>query len=396
MSVFRYVSMNEQGNIVKGQWECNNVKELMEYLNERKEYLISVDNEKINIKKLIFRQGIKLNDLSLFCKYFGTLLESGVPLLEVIKISSLQFRKGKLYDNNIYLAQGLRRGEALHEAMNNCPNNFPEFLTNMVKVGEETGNLGEVFNNLYIYYYKKGRFRKKIIEVAIYPTFVLFFSISLALVLLSTVVPSMIDLILSMGGELPLATKITLAISSFLTNYFVYIIVFIFATTLILAYLIKGGKINFSSIRKKLPIIKDIYYRSCAYDFIYAFFLLYHSGLNIVVALEEAAAVISDIQIKNQVINGANQIREGSNIVEALMNIEIIDYSTLTMIGLGEETGKLSEMLKRLLQINEEELSSRLEKLIQLLQPVSILIVGLVVASIVISVILPMFSLYRV
>lgn len=388
--------MNQQGDISKGQLECNDVKELMEYLHERKEYLLFVDKEKAHIKKPTFKQGIKLNELALFCKYFGTMLESGVPLLEVMRISSMQFKKGKLHENNIYLAQALRRGESLHEAMSNCPNKFPAFMINMVKVGEESGSLGEVFNNLYTYYYKKSKLRKKIIEVTIYPTFVLVFSISLALVLLATVVPSMIDMVISMGGEISLATKITLAVSSFLTNNFAYIAVFICGAIYILNYFIKVGKVDTGVIKRKLPFVRTIYYRSCAYDFLYALYLLYHSGVNIVASLEEAATVISDKFIGKQVINSANHIRDGSNLVEALMSLEIIDYSTLTMIGLGDETGKLSEMLKRLLIINEEELSSRLEKLLQLLQPMSILIVGLVVASIVISIVLPMFSLYSV
>ncbi|NLM35401.1 MAG: type II secretion system F family protein [Clostridiales bacterium] len=396
MKVFRYISVNCEGDIVKGQWEGNNVKELMEYLSNKKEYLIFADKEKFHIKKLQFKQGIKLNELAFFCKFFGTMLESGVSLLEALRINSLRFKKGKLYENNIYIAQALRRGDSLHEAMNNCPHRFPEFLINMVKIGEESGNLGEVFNNLYTYYYKKSRLRKKIIEVSIYPTFVMVFSIFLALVLLTTVVPSMLEMIISIGGDIPLLTRITLFASTLLVNYFPYIIAITLAPLLLLVYFFRTGKVNFSFIRRKLPIIKDIYCKSCCYDFLYALFLLYHSGINIVAAIEEAGAVISDSYIRNQVLKSANLIREGSNIVEALMNLDIIDYSTLALIGLGEETGKLSEILKRLLLMNEDELSSRLEKLLQLLQPISILIVGLLVGSIVISIILPMFSIYRV
>lgn len=395
MRLFRYVSINEQGNIVKGQWECNNVKELMEYLNKRKEYLIFTDKEKFNTRKPIFKQGVKANELALFCKYFGTMLESGVPLIEILRINSLYFKKGKLYENNLHIAQALRRGEALHEALSSCPNKFPEFMINMIKVGEESGTLEVVFNNLYTYYYKKSRLRKKVIEVAIYPTFVLILSLLLALILLTTVVPSMIDMVLSIGGQLPLLTQLTIALSSFLTNNFAHIMILNFALIVILVHYVKVGKINFA-FKRKIPIIKDIYYKSTAYDFLYALFLLYSSGVNILFSLEEATRVIADSYIRNQASTSINQIREGSNLVEALISLEIIDYSTLTLIGLGEETGKLSEMLKRLLLIKEEELSSQLEKLLQLLQPVSILIVGLVVGTIVISIMLPMFSLYSI
>jgi type IV pilus assembly protein PilC len=386
--------MNNEGEIVKGQWECNNIKELIEYLHEKKESLLFIDKDKLNFKKITFKQGIKNNELALFCKYFGIMLESGVPLLEITNINSLQFKKGKLYENNMYIAQALRRGEALHEAITNCPYKFPEFFINMVKVGEDSGNLGEVYNNLSTYYYKKSKLSKKLIEVAIYPTFVFVFSIFLAMILLTTVVPSMLDMILSMGGDLPLATKITLAVSFFLTNNFGYIVAFILATMVILKVLTKAGKVNFDFIRRKLPLVKEIFYKSSSYDFLYALYLLYHSGVNIVTSLEGAAQIISDSYIREQVLNSANYIREGSNLAEALMNVEIIDYSSLTMICLGEETGKLSEILSRLLMIIEDELRSKLEKLLQLLQPISILIVGIIVGSIVISILLPMFSLY--
>ena len=193
-------------------------------------FIIRISNFKIT-----FKQGIKNNELALFCKYFGIMLESGVPLLEITNSNSLQFKKGKLYEKNMYIAQALRRGEALHEAITNCPYKFPEFFINMVKVGEDSGNLGEVYNNLSTYYYKKSKLSKKLIEVAIYPTFVFVFSIFLAMILLTTVVPSMLDMILSMGGDLPL-TKITLAVS-FLTNNFGYIVAFILATMVILKVL---------------------------------------------------------------------------------------------------------------------------------------------------------------
>ncbi|HCW04497.1 MAG TPA: hypothetical protein DGK91_08200, partial [Clostridium sp.] len=98
--------------------------------------------------------------------------------------------------------------------------------------------------------------------------------------------PSMLDMILSMGGDLPLATKITLAVSFFLTNNFGYIVAFILATMVILKVLTKAGKVNFDFIRRKLPLVKEIFYKSSSYDFLYALYLLYHSGVNIVTSLE--------------------------------------------------------------------------------------------------------------
>jgi type IV pilus assembly protein PilC len=144
-----------------------------------------------------------------------------------------------------------------------------------------------------------------------------------------------------------------------------------------------------------MPLVSRLYFKNCGYEYLYAVYLMYSGGSSIVESLEGAAAVLKDRYLKEQITKCAAEIMKGSSIMEALIGMEVIDYTSLSIIRLGEESGKLTEMLKRLLIIIEDDLNSLMEKLLELIQPASIILVGALVGTIVLSIALPMFSMYN-
>ncbi|WP_163194771.1 type II secretion system F family protein [Clostridium thermarum] len=395
MKTYRYKAIGYDGNISKGEYQCSDSKELIAYLYSKKQHLLEVQTS-LNIKGLRLQQKIKLKNLSFFCKQIGTMLEIGIPILEAIKMCCFQLKSGQIYDNCAYILGALRRGASLYEAMKNAPNGFPEFMLHMVNIGEESGNLTEIFNNLSIYYYKENKLKGKVAAAAAYPVCVLTFTIMVAMVLLITIVPSMVSMITSMGGEIPLITSIVMALSHFLKVNLPYVLLVTGLLAVLLIYLIKNKRIKISSIVKKIPVYNKVYFKRSNYEFLYGVYLLHSGGSTIVKALEGAAAVLKDDNLRLQISKSVSQIREGESILEALLSVEVIDYTSLSVIKLGEETGKLCEMLGRLLEILEDELNSQIEKALELIHPLAIILVGFIVGIIVISIALPMFSMYNI
>ena len=395
MKTFRYKAVNDDGVICKGKYQCSNSKELVSYLYSRNQHLIEIQHS-IKVIDLGMKMKIRLKELSFFCRQIGAMLESGIPIMEVMKITSFQVKKGRIYDNCIHIMTSLRRGASLFEAMKTGPNIFPEFMLHMVKIGEDSGKLPHMFDSLSKYYYKESKIRNKVTGAAAYPVFVLAFTLIAAIVLLTTIVPSMMGMVVSMGGEIPLITEIVMSLSIFLNGNILFITIFISISALISYWCVRKGAVSLDLIKRKLPLVRSIYLKRSNYNFLYAVYLMICGGSTIVDALEGAAKVLKDHYFKEQVEKAAFQIRQGGNVIEALISIEVIDFTSLSIIKLGEETGKLKEMLARLISILEDELNTMLEKVLELIQPVAIIMVGLVVGTIVIAIALPMFSMYNI
>jgi type IV pilus assembly protein PilC len=395
MKTYRYKAISYSGEVSKGTYKCDNTRELIAYLYSKKQHLLEIQSG-INISSFKFPKKIKLKNLSFFCRQIGTMLEIGIPILEAIKISCFQSKKGDIYDNCIHILAALRRGSSLYEAMKTAPNHIPEFMLHMINIGEESGRLADIFNNLSMYYYKENKLKSKVAAAAAYPICVLTFTIIVAMILLITIVPSMVSMITSMGGEIPLITSIIMNFSVFLKVNLFYILFISALLAVSLGYSIKNKMIKISTIKKKIPIFNKVYFKRSNYEFLYGVYLLHNGGSTIVNALEGAAVVLKDTNLRLQINKSVCQIREGESILDALISVEVIDYTSLSVIKLGEETGKLCEMLGRLIGILEDELNSQIEKVLELIQPLAIMVVGSIVGTIVISIALPMFSMYDI
>lgn len=394
MKRYQYISINSQGIVQKGLFECNDTKELNTQLRAKGEYLIKASIAR-KMWSISIKRKAKTKELSLFCKQVGAMLESGISLLDTMQILNLQFQKGMVHEASRQIITSVRKGTMLHEAMRECPVIFPEFMINMIRIGEETGKLDDMFNKLSKHYDKEKAMKNKITGAAAYPVFVLVFTIIATITLMTTMVPSMMSMIVGYGGELPLITRIIMGISIFLKTNLIPITCIIAVIFLILVYLRKNKKISLSFIFRKVPFLNKLYFKIQAYEFLSALYMLKGGGCSVVDSIEGASKVVKDNYLNNQINKSVKYIRDGGDIINALINIEIIDYTSLSIIKLGEETGKLHEMLFKLLAIMEEDLISTLNKLSELIQPAAMLFVGAIVGTVVLSIALPMFSMYN-
>lgn len=393
MKKFRYISINKAGETKRGQIQCSEIKELVSYLRDKEEYLVKVTvSNNICVSEL--KKKVTNREVSLFCRELGTMLQAGMPLLDAVKIISVQISKGRMHHCAQFIGAALRKGLALHEALINCPMIFPEFMVNMVKVGEEGGRLDKVFIMLSQHYYKESTLKKKVIGAIAYPLFIFIFTIIAALTLMTTVVPSLMDMIISNGGELPETTKVMISISSFLKANIFYLTAAVIILMCILIYGKRSKKLDVNFIFRKLPIISKVYFQLIAYEFLSAVHMLQSGGYSIVNSMEEASKVIKDRCLNLKLKEAAQCIKNGGDMINTFISLEILDYMSISIIKLGEETGRLDEMLVKLLAIMEEDLSATLNKTSEFIQPAAMLFVGAVVGIIVLSIAMPMFSMY--
>lgn len=394
MRKFKYISLNYKGKIKKSISNFESQTELLKFVSQKGEYLIEA-NEIKSIYSFQFKRKMKESELSIICRHISSALESGIGILPALELVSKQMKKTAMLKKFNQVIEYLQQGLMLHEALNTLPEFFPKFMIDMVNIGENTGSLDLVFSKLSNHYYEENRFRQKLIGAATYPAFIFITCLITVSILMVAVVPSMAYMITNLGGQLPLATKIILAISTFFKENIFEIIFFIFALIIVTYYFTTKNKIDWLLIMRPIPFLGRLYVQKELYKIIEAVAILYGSGCSILRTLEITYEIIDSNHVKQQMIKAIKVMKEGGSVYEAFSSIDIMDELTISFINLGEDTGKLDFMLTKLLKILKEDIDIYLEKIMRLIEPMAILIIGVLVGGIIISIVMPMFSLYN-
>ncbi|OPJ63221.1 type II secretion system protein F [Clostridium oryzae] len=396
MNNYRYKALNKSGSIEAGNYECENMKKLMLHLQKKELILVKAItvSKKLDFGKIAFHKKMTYKQLSLFCKQVASILDSGMPLVEAFTILSMDY-KGILKQNMVKIINGLSRGETLYSSMASCTNMFPDFMLQMIRIGEYSGKLDKIFLELSIHFHKQYKLKQKLINAATYPMIVFIMSQIAVLFLMTTIVPSMMELIRSSGGKIPLLTKIMFSISDFIKNNIFLII----AVALIISFycfkIISKNKLDIYVVLKHIRFLAKINKKVNSYKILRAVNLIYSSGGNIVNALESSSGIVNSKYLKKQIFNSVFSIKKGMAISNSLKQIEVIDSVTIALIKLGEGAGKLEDMLSKAINILEDDVDGYINRFSELIQPISILFLAIVVATIMFAVMIPMFTLYN-
>lgn len=393
MKKYKYVSLTQAGKIKKGICNFNDEEELRKHVYGKGEYLVQVKE----IKKVYLAQykgRINSMELSVLCRQISSALESGIGILPALGMVSKQINKGNILRKFNEVIGYLEQGLMLHEALYILSDFFPKFMIDMVKIGESTGRLDTVFDKLSKHYYDESCLKQKLIGAAIYPLFIFITCIITVAILMMTVIPSMVDMINSLGGKIPIVTEMILNFSIFLKHNIIILIFMISLVIITSYYFIKNNKIDFFMIVKRLPLIGKVCVRKEIYKIIECITILYGSGCSILKSLEIAYEITNSNHVKREIFEAIKVMKEGGSVYDTFSSIDIMDELTISFVSLGEDTGKLDYMLTKLLKIVEEDINIRLQKITQMIEPVAIIIIGVLVGGIIISIVIPMFSIY--
>ncbi len=333
--------------------------------------------------------------VGLFSRQLATLLNAGMQL--PMAISNIIEQIDNKHFRNIVadLKEKLEEGSTFSNALKRHRTIFSDMYVSMVLVGENLGSLDHVMERLAETEEKSAMMKNKIQAALYYPLFMLVFAIIVVVFLMINVIPSISEMFIEQNKKLPLSTEIVIAVSNFL-SYTWYLIPFL---VLGVIYLIrrtarsKEGKRKLDEFKLKIPLIKGIYRKNLVYRFTQNLGILMNNKVDIIKSFEIVGKIMDNSIIEDKIIEAGKQIKEGSSISNALKQSEFLPKMVLGMISAGEASDQLDAMMLNIGRVYETEIELTITSLTNLLEPVIIIIMGLLIGTIVMAVMLPMMEM---
>ena len=341
------------------------------------------------------RGGVSMKELAVFTRQFSVMIDAGLPLVQCIEILGAQTENKVFQKVLLQIRQDVESGATLADSMRKHPKVFDDLFCNMIAAGEAGGILDTILQRLATYIEKIVKLRRAIRSAMIYPIAVISIAALVVSVILWKVIPTFAALFAGLGAELPLPTRIVIAMSNFLGRYFLLIIFLIAATFYALNRYHKTykGRRVIDGALLKMPLLGLVLKKIAVARFCRTLATLISSGVPILEALEITAKTSGNAVVEDAIMVTRKSIEEGKTISEPLKDTEVFPPMVVHMIAVGEQTGALDAMLSKIADFYEEEVDAAVENMLTLLEPIMILFLGIVIGGIVISMYLPMFSL---
>ncbi|MES2203078.1 MAG: type II secretion system F family protein [Patescibacteria group bacterium] len=340
--------------------------------------------------------GISSRDLVLLSRQIATLFEAQVSALRVFRLLAEQAGKPFLREVLTQVADDLQGGTSISEALRKHPKVFSDFYVNMVKSGEESGKLDQVFLYMADHIERSYELTSKARNALIYPAFIMVTFLAVMILMLTLVIPKIGQILQDSGGTLPVYTQIILGFSSFLVDYGVFLLAaLIIGGYFLFRYAQTGpGRAAMSRTRLSIPYIGGLYQKLFLSRVADNMHVMLTSGISAVRALEITAAVVEDHTYEEILHEAIEAVKSGTSLSSALSRYSPGDIPAIfvQMIQIGEETGELGNLLERLAKFYNREVNSAVDTLVSLIEPVLIVVLAVGVGFLLASVLLPIYN----
>ncbi len=395
MPVYVWKGRNKYGQIVAGERVATSIEEATKLLTKEQILVIKIEKKSaLKIPRLIPKR-VSSQELAIFTRQFSVMFSAGLPLVQALEILGSQ-QQNKLFKETILAVKSdVEAGSSLANAFRKHPNIFDNLYCNMIASGEASGNLDQILQRLALYIEKVTRIKGQVKSAMAYPSVVLSIAVIIVIIIMWKVVPTFANLFMEMGIALPLPTQIVIAVSRFFASYF-YLIIggFIGLGALLRAYYqtYKGRRV-IDRILLKVYVLGDLIRKTAVARFSRTFATLLTSGVPMLDSLEITAKTAGNAIVEDSIIYARRLVSEGKSLVESLSASKVFPPMVLQMIGAGEQTGALDQMLNKIAEFYEEEVDRAVHTLVSLLEPIMIAFLGVIVGGIVMSIYLPIFTL---
>ncbi len=348
-----------------------------------------------SIRKFPLSKKITSKDIYIFLRQLANLNVAGLPIVKSLSNISSQSHNPRLRLIVLDLKEKLQKGKTFSEALSFYPDVFTTFEINMIKSAETTGTLSECVAKIADLKERDIAFTNRIRSALAYPVLLLSVGVITLLVLTTFVLPKFITLFEDLGQQLPLLTQLLINTSKFLKNYWLLMgTIAGFAVFFVQKQLrTKKGRFLFDGFKLKIPLVKNIVLKIQIARFARTLGSLIENGVPIINSLKITSEIATNLVFAQEIKHVYTQVTKGQHISAALKDSNIFDKNTLDLIGVGEESGRLDEMLFRIAQMNESESSGLIETLLFMLEPALILSLGIIIAIIVMAILLPIFQM---
>ena len=401
MPAFEYQALKPNGKKEHGVLEADTERQIRQQLRDRGLAPLEVNPVLKKVEKqgnrpgFVIKRGISAGDLALLTRQIATLVRSGSPLADVLATTAQQTEKPRIKSILLAVRSRVVEGHSLADSLAEFPSVFPSLYRATVSAGEQSGHLDAVLERLADYTEARQALSQQVSMALFYPAILILMAIMVLAVLMGYVVPQVVQVFQNTGQELPILTRILIMLSDWVRAYGIiaFVVIILAIAALFRALKKEAFRARFDRQVLRLPLIGKLARGLNTARFSRTLSILAGSGVPILQAMDIASQVIPNIPMRRAVEVATDRVREGSTISNSLQKSALFPPMTVHLIASGESSGKLEEMLERAAEHQEKETSATISMVLNLFEPILIVVMGGIVLTIVIAILLPIFEL---
>lgn len=399
MAIFQYEGKLLNGKRKKGRITALSLREAKEKLRQESilvTELAELESTGLNKEVNLLPERVKIEHLIMYVRQFATLIRAGVPIVRATSILRVQTESKVLKKTLSQIEDDLREGIAYSEAIKKHPRVFSNFFSSMALAGEASGNLEEALDQIGLQLQKQYDVKRKVISALTYPLVVSIVAIGVVAFLMVNVVPTFASIFGQLGGELPLITRLVVAVSDFVAAYWWLIFGGAILALLIFTWMLKRDKERYviDGLLLKMPIFGPIVLKSQIALLTRSLAVLLQAAVPILTAIEITEKIVSNRVIRKGLGQARNMMAQGIPLHEPLERNDSFPPLMTQMIAVGEESGDLDSMLNEVAEFYETEVETTTDRLKSIIEPLLIVVLASIVGVIVIAIVVPMFQIY--
>ncbi|MEW6368730.1 MAG: type II secretion system F family protein [Acidobacteriota bacterium] len=402
MALYQCKVGTEKGEVFTRSVWADSDEELRREFESKGLFLLSARKNWLNAlfspRKLISRGAIKEQDFLIFNQEFAALVRSGLPILRALEVIIERLREGFFKETLIDIREKIKSGYLLSEAFREKKRHFPPVYSASLLAGERSGNIDAVLKRYMVYQQQMLAARRKVVGSLIYPAVLFSMALGLIAIMMVFVIPKFSDFYADFEGSLPVTTLALVGVANFLHHNALAVLATLLALGLMLrAWARKeSGRLTLDRWKFRVPVFGSIWQEFSISQFARTFATLITGGIPAVDAMEVAGGAMSNSYMSREALRSVQKVREGESVSSALASTKLFSPMSLEMIQVGETTGSLDTLLNELANFYDERVETRIATLLSLLEPVVLVVMGLIVAGMLVSIYLPLFNVSRV
>src|SRR6516164_3029913 len=399
MGAFEYTALDPSGKERKGILEGDTPRHIRQLLREQQLLPVTVaevaQKEAKRQRSFSFARRVSAADLALFTRQLATLVRAGLPLEESLLAVSQQTEKPRVQSIVLGVRSRVMEGHTLADGFSDFPRVFPEIYRATVAAGEQSGHLDTVLERLAEYTEGREEIRQKVLGAMLYPIALTIMCFGIVSGLLVYVVPKVVNVFESSHAELPFITRVLIGVSGFFRSYGLYLLIGIALVAFLISRWLRqpGPRRSYHRLQLRLPLVGKLSRGFNTARFTRTLSILSASSVPVLEALRIAGEVVTNLPMRDAVLEASQRVREGAPIGRSLAVSRLFPPMTIHLISSGESSGQLEQMLERAATNQERELEGLLAAMVGLLGPLLIVGMGLIVMGIVFAMLLPIFEM---
>ncbi|EKO3943639.1 type II secretion system F family protein [Vibrio fluvialis] len=395
---YRWKGVNSTGKKVAGQTLAISEIEVRDKLKEQHIQVKKIKKGSVSVLTRLTNR-VKTKDITILTRQLATMLTTGVPIVQALKLVGDNHRKAEMKSILAQITKGVEAGTPISKAMRTASTHFDALYVELIQTGEQSGNLAEVFERLATYREKSEQLRAKVIKALIYPSMVILVALGVSYLMLTMVIPEFESMFKGFGAELPWFTQQILKLSHGVQAYSAGA----FIASLGLVFGIKAARkksfvvrLKTSQLSLRFPIIGGVLAKAAIAKFSRTLATSFSAGIPILASLKTTAKTAGNVHFETAIQDVHRHTAAGMPMYIAMRNTQAFPEMVLQMVMIGEESGKLDDMLNKVATIYEFEVDNTVDNLGKILEPLIIVFLGIVVGGLVVAMYLPIFNLMSV